>query len=143
MKNIFLFCSLILSAITTFAQSPSPVKWSFESREIGGDKIEITATATIPPKWCTYSQMTSDEGPIPTEFVIGDDVIKFEEKSKSSKEMDPIFEVEVIKFKDKAIFTHQTTKSNVGKMLYTTYMCCDDIRCLPPVTLEYIIKTSN
>jgi len=104
-------------------------------------------TAILEDGWATYSQHTSDDGPVPTAFefekgahfdLIGD----VKELSKKKESMDPLFGVKVIKFVGSPIVFKQKVKVNdYSKPItgYLTYMTCDDARCLPPtdVDIEY------
>lgn len=120
--------------------SQSPVKWTFESKDLG-DKIEVTATATMKAEWFIYSQLTDDNGPIPTSFTVGDQTVQFEEKSTAIKGFDELFEVEVIKFKEVAVFSKSFDKVS-GNVLkgYVTFMSCDGEKCLPPADVDFVVK---
>ena len=132
---------LLLSLASLQAQKISPVKWTFEIKKINNTDYEIMATAEINTGWTIYSQFTNDNGPVPTSFTLGSDTVSFEEKSKSTKEYDPLFEVDVIKFKNKAVFTKtikRTDKTEVNG--YVTYMTCDGEKCLPPTDVDFSFK---
>ena len=132
---------LLLSLASLQAQKISPVKWTFEIKKINNTDYEIMATADINTGWTIYSQFTNDNGPVPTSFTLGSDTVSFEEKSKSTKEYDPLFEVDVIKFKNKAVFTKtikRTDKTEVNG--YVTYMTCDGEKCLPPTDVDFSFK---
>ncbi len=138
---------LFLLVFQIQAQILEPVKWDFQSKNIGGDEFELTMIAKLDQGWSTYSQHTSDDGPVPTyfEFKAGDhfDLIgKVEELSKKKEGMDPLFGVTVIKFTESPVIFKQKVKvKDYSKPItgYLTYMTCDDARCLPPtdVDIEY------
>ena len=135
-----LICTICLSFMG-FGQKSSPVSWTFDIKKVSDSDYEITGIANIQKTWILYSQFTDDNGPIPTQFVINDKVVKFEEKSTSTKEHDEMFDVEVIKFKDEAVFMARVKKSDVGTCKgYVTYMTCDGARCLPPVDVNFDLK---
>jgi thiol:disulfide interchange protein DsbD len=101
----------------------------------------MIATATMQKTWVLYSQFTDDNGPIPTSFIVNDAEVKFEEKSKALKEYDDMIEVEVIKFKDKAVFTKKfPIKKGESISGYVTYMTCDGEKCLPPTDVAFDLK---
>lgn len=141
MLNIrtLLFIILITFLQFGFSQS-SPVLWTF-SYEDKGNKVLVTATAKIAKNWAIYSQFTNDEGPIPTAFYVGEERLDWKEVTKPIKQMDPLFEIEVIKFKNQAIFTLEMEKSRIhskdGKVIF---MCCDDEKCLPPAEVAFKIS---
>lgn len=132
---LFLFLALFSGA---YGQKTSPVSWKFDIKTLGNSEIEVTATADISKGWVTYSQFTDPDGPIPTEFVVGDQKINFEEKTKPIKEHDEMFGVEVIKFKSQAVFVKRMPVPAGGKVEgYVTYMTCDGSRCLPPTDANF------
>ena len=60
---------------------------------------------------------------------------------KAIKEFDNMFDVDVIKFKDKAIFTKKfPIKKGVSLSGYVTYMTCDGEKCLPPTDVPFDLK---
>ncbi len=72
MRRLTIFCILILTAISAFAQVQEHAQWTFESskKEVKvGDVIEIKFNATIDPTWHLYStEFEVKDGPNPTEF---------------------------------------------------------------------------
>ncbi|MBK8623568.1 MAG: hypothetical protein IPN79_17890 [Saprospiraceae bacterium] len=115
----------------------NPVSWQFSFEE-KGDQVVITALADIRSGWAIYGQEIGDDGPIPTRFFIEGLPIVFSEKSKGKKELDPIFEIEIKKFKKQAVFTHTISKGSTKKLEgFVTFMSCDDEKCLPPVDVPF------
>lgn len=133
--------STIFSVFNFFGEKGSPVTWTFETKEVDDHNIELIATASIQKTWVLYSQFTDDNGPIPTSFVVNNIEMKFDEKSKAIKEFDSMFDVEVIKFKEIAVFT-KTFPIKKGDSLsgYVTYMTCDGEKCLPPTDVNFDLK---
>ena len=133
--------STIFSVLNFFGENGSPVSWTFETKKVDDQNVEVIATATMQKTWVLYSQFTDENGPIPTSFVVNNTDVKFDEKSKAIKEFDNMFEVEVIKFKEKAIFT-KTFPIKKGESLtgYVTYMTCDGVKCLPPTDVTFDLK---
>ena len=135
---VLLFSLWSSGGTTLYGQKSSPVSWIFELKKINTSEYEIIATASIKKDWLLYSQFTDDTGPVPTQFVLEDEVVTFEEKSKSLKEFDPMFDVDVIKFKEMAVFSkkvHRSEKKNISG--YVTYMTCDGAKCLPPSDVNF------
>ncbi len=135
---VLLFSLWSSGGTTLYGQKSSPVSWIFELKKINTSEYEIIATASIKKDWLLYSQFTDDTGPVPTQFVLEDEVVTFEEKSKSLKEFDPMFDVDVIKFKEMAVFSkkvHRSEKKNISG--YVTYMTCDGTKCLPPADVNF------
>ncbi len=118
-------------------KSLSPVNWDFEIKKIDSETVEIIATATMKTSWVIYSQFTEADGPIPTSFLLNGQEEKFEEKSLSKTEYDALFEVNVTKFAEKAIFSKRINVESSTKWdIEVEYMTCDGERCLPPTTVE-------
>lgn len=135
-----------MASFSVFGQT-SPVKWSFDIKKASADKAEFQATADISSGWNIYSVYMEDGGPIPTSFnfdkiengKIEGNVI---EKSQKITAFDNLFEMNVIKFKDKAEFTQAITNIESGFKVkgFVYYMCCDSQRCLPPTKAEFDLK---
>lgn len=132
MMNFFSFSLLWSQA--------APVKWTFETKKISEDKIQLIAVAAMDKDWVIYSQFTEDGGPIPTSFEIDGTETKFVENDKATVEFDALFEINVSKFKKTATFILEGNKSMIGKSASVTYMTCDGARCLAPKTVDFSIK---
>ena len=139
------FCLIGLTSI--LAQEEMPVTWSFSLEEIGGDKYNLIFKADIDDTWTVYSQYIEEGGPVPTTiWYENEDIIeKIGEAAESGHKktgMDPVFEMEVIKFLDDEPFVitqEIKVKDSTQKLKgYLTYMTCDDERCLPPTDVEFI-----
>ncbi len=144
MKNIFFF--LLLLPTLLGAQKLTPVHWSFSVEHVEGDIYELVYTAEIEKGWNVYSQFLDEGGPYPTtityEAMGGATLEGIGEASGYKKEgMDPLFDMNVIKYLDKQPFIiKQRIHVPEGKTSvsgYLTYMTCDDERCLPPVDVEF------
>ncbi|MFZ1750188.1 MAG: hypothetical protein WAU01_08355 [Saprospiraceae bacterium] len=142
MKNFLLLIVLsIVSAGVAISQKESPVTWNFELKKTSNTDYEIVATATMKKSWVLYSQFTDDGGPIPTLFMIDDREIKMTEKSKVIKEFDSMFDVNVLKFKDTAVFTSKVQKGTSDKLTgFVEFMTCDGTKCLPPTEVKFDLK---
>lgn len=123
-----------------------PVKWTFSSKTLADDMVELTFEADIDDDWNIYSQHTSDDGPVPTSFnfedldgaeLVGENV----ETGHKKEGYDKLFDTEVIKFLGDENYTvtqkvklGANTKSIKG---YLTFMTCDDTRCLSPTDIDF------
>jgi thiol:disulfide interchange protein DsbD len=137
----FLLILIFGVAISANAQKNPPVNWSFDIKKINESEYEVTAIAKMNPSWVIYSQFTDDAGPIPTFFMINGTEVKFEEKSKVIKEFDEMFDVDVMKFKESAVFTTIVKKNDKNSISGSVeYMTCDGARCLPPVEVAFDLQ---
>ncbi|WP_027137388.1 protein-disulfide reductase DsbD domain-containing protein [Gaetbulibacter saemankumensis] len=148
MKKVVLMLAFLAFSIGQ-AQILDPVTWSTSVNKIADTEYELVITAGIEPGWHLYSQNVPEDGPIATSFTFEGNG-KYLKKGNTTEEEghvvnDPIFEMEIKYFEDKATFKQRiklkTTES--FKINGTVeFMVCDDSRCLPPneVDLEFNIK---
>lgn len=143
-KFVLLFLFLIISIHTISAQDfLDPVAWEISIEKDDGNRYNIIMQATIDEGWHLYSQRQFGEefeGPIPTEFSYNASPETFtligETQEPDIKPVfDPVFELDVISFEDKAIFIQPIEVVDpkglkVGIEIY--YSVCDDEKCLPP-----------
>ncbi|MCB9284972.1 MAG: thioredoxin family protein [Lewinellaceae bacterium] len=143
MRPWLLFLALFLST-SAMAQVLNPVKWDTEYRAISDTEFDLIFKAKMDPHWAVYSQYLDDDGPIPTtfEFDAGDHYVKVgkcEETGERYEGFDPLFDMNVIKYKKHAEFTQRVKVSDLSKPItgYFTFMTCDDERCLPPTDVDF------
>lgn len=120
-----------------------PVKWSFRFEKQSEDTYTLEFLADIEEHWSVYSQFVEDDGPVPTTFTFEPTEYyalegKIDEISDHRFEgMDPLFEMNVIKYKEQVKFVQLVKVSDItqpikGELEFAT---CDDTKCLPP---EYV-----
>ena len=117
----------------------NPVEWSIKQNALSDAEIEVTFTAEIDEGWSIYSQLTPDDGPLPTEFFFDEGthyerVGGVEESGKKKEGIDPVFGVNVIKFSEGPVLFKQKLKVIDAKVPITgalSYMVCDDSKCFP------------
>ncbi len=138
---LFLFGMISVSSAQVF----TPVKWDTGYKQISANEFDLIFTAKIDDGWSIYSQyLESDDGPVRTSFEWdnGDHYSlagKNAESGNRKEGYDKVFDMNVIKFKKKAIFTQRVTVNDLSKPIsgYLTYMTCDDSRCLPPTDVDF------
>ncbi len=144
-RTLHALCILLLGT-GLGAQILDPVDWSFSVQPAGNDQYDLIFTATLDEGWNIYSQyLESEDGPIPTSFHFEDGphfrlVGKTEEWDKNRKEgHDPIFDMNVVKYYKKAVFTQRVEVLDPSKPItgWLEYMTCDDERCLPPTEEDF------
>jgi thiol:disulfide interchange protein len=144
-KTLSLFSLILAFSISTFAQIVTPVKWKFSSKKIADNEFQLIFTANIDKGWHVYSQfLESDNGPVATSFTFEkNNSYKLNGKtseSKSKKEYDASFEMNVNYFDTKADFFQKVVLLKEGKQTIKgslQYMCCEEGRCLPPTDVEF------
>jgi len=152
MKKLITLLFFIIS-FTGFSQILNPVKWEFGAEKISDTEYNLVFVAKIDAYWALYSQFVEEGGPLPTIFSFESgpnfDLIENVTESESNKvtQHDPVFDMVVSKYYDKAIFKQRiSVKSpefNVDGNI--DFMTCDDTKCtyLPdnPFTFRYTTET--
>jgi len=137
---------------SSFAQIYDPVKWSTSTQKISETEYDLIVTATIEAKWHLYSQNVPADGPIPTSFSFKKSA-DFKVVGKTSEEkgissFDPVFEMEIKYFENKATFKQRikVLSEKSFKIAGTVeFMVCDDASCLPPseIDLTFLIPANK
>ncbi len=144
MKKILILISTFLLALSLQAQVLKPVKWSWQIEKLSETEFNLIFKAKIDKTWAIYSQFVGEGGPIPTSFTFDEGahfklIGKTTEGGKLKKGFDKVFEMEVAKFHDEAIFTQKVKILDPSKPItgFLTFMTCDDTRCLPPTDEDF------
>ena len=145
-----LLLSLAFTA-ATFAQIHNPVKWKMESKQVSADEFDLIYKATIEDGWTVYSQyLESDDGPVATSFTFDEGshfelVGKNKESDNRVKKYDKVFEMDLIKFFNTAVFTQRVKIKDFSKPVtgYFTFMTCDAKKCLPPTDVDFNFALEN
>jgi thiol:disulfide interchange protein DsbD len=145
MKHLFIFLFAFITFFTGRSQQ-NPVTWQATYKSISASEGEVVITATIEKGWHTYSQRATDAGPIPTSFKFDPNknytLVGKTEESNAHEEYVKAFEAKIFVFTDKAEF-RQKVKLN-GKAATINckveFMSCNDMMCLPPKTVDLIVK---
>jgi thiol:disulfide interchange protein DsbD len=145
MRKILSFI-ITLFSLASIAQN-NPVSWQATYKATSKTEGEIHITATIEKGWHTYSQKTVTDGPIATSFTFtpakGTSLVGNTEESKPHEEYVKAFEAKISVFTDKAEFKQKI--KHTGKpgtvSIKVEYMCCNDMMCLPPKTVDLSVKT--
>lgn len=151
MRQYLLVLTILLSTFGIgSAQILTPVKWNMEAKALGGQEYALIFSATIDDGWSVYSQFLEEDGPIPTtfEFDPGDHfslVGKAEETGHRKEAYDKVFEMNLIKFTETAVFTQKVKVTDPKKPItgYFTFMTCDDTRCLPPKDVDFSFELNK
>ncbi len=145
-RNLFLSVFSLLVAASLSAQNP--VKWTFTAKDGGNCQVDLIFTGTIDDGWYTYSQfLESEDGPVATSITFSPApgyklVGKAKESGEIIKVHDKVFDMNLTKFKHKAILTQRVEVSDPTKPItgYISYMTCNDEMCLPPKDVDFSFK---
>jgi len=152
MKN-FTLLLLFLISFSASSQILNPVKWEFGSEKITDTEYTLIFVAKIDPHWALYSQFVEEGGPLPTLFSFESsssfELIETVTESDENKvtQHDPVFEMVVSKFYDKAVFKQRVrVKSSAFSMRGNIdFMTCDDSKCTykpdNPFAFDYTDQT--
>lgn len=148
MKKLYIFFFLTVVSLTSvFSQIHDPIKWTTEVKKISETEYDLISTATIDSGWHLYSQEVPEDGPIPTFF-------EFQENSHYKSiggvkeddgitELDPVFEMVITYFENKANFTKRIELTGDQGTTVTgevEFMVCDDTNCLPPTYVDLVFE---
>jgi thiol:disulfide interchange protein len=147
-KYFFLLLSVI--ALNTFSQIEDPVDWSFSVEHISNQSFNLIIEAEIEEGWNVYSQYVNPDGPVPTSFYFVEteeyELIDGVEESNSKTKYDPVFQMDLSSFQDKAIFKQKikilndTTSVIRGEL---EFMVCNATMCLPPDYVDMIFEVKK
>lgn len=130
----------------------NPVTWQARVEETGSGRFKVTFEAKIQDGWAVYSQENvAEDGPIPTQFVFAETKgVKalgplVEEGPRRIAEMDPIFEMRVVKYKELLRYSQEFEVGDPAIVLdgYFEYMTCDDARCIFPPSTDFQVDFSS
>ena len=148
MKKLYFILLSLFVTILASAQGLNPVSWNFTSKKISDNVYEIQMIATIQQGWHLYSQtQPKDAIAQPTSFVFNKNPLieldgKVKEIGNLEKFKDKELDISANQYSNKVVFTQKVklkgkAKTNVtGKL---TYQTCDDVKCLPPKTVNLSI----
>ena len=141
MKNLILVIFTFVLAFNSASAQLEPVKWDFKVEKIAEQQYRLHFDATIDKGWVIYG-MEQTDGPIPTSIEFEDGAFELtgsvHAHSESTITDDPMFMVELEKFKNEALFS-QDVKADEGSLVsgFVTFMTCDGEKCLPPKDIDF------
>ena len=142
-----IFIIFLLLTTSLKAQVYDPVKWSSSVEKLSETEYNLVIKAEIEPGWHVYSQVIEgDDGPLPTEFTYLDQEGNYELIGGTSEPnvkpyYDDVFDMEIKYFDNEAVFKQKIKMLNPDVTQISSevfFMVCDDERCLPPNTFEFI-----
>ncbi|MEN8957969.1 MAG: protein-disulfide reductase DsbD domain-containing protein, partial [Flavobacteriales bacterium] len=150
MKNIVTSLLFTLLTFAGFSQLHDPVDWSSEVIQ-DGKEATLVIKGTIDQGWHVYSQvLESDDGPIATEVTFKEnpnfELVGKVTESKTYKEYDPNFEMNLTFFKKEVVFKQKIKlKSDVSfdATGNVYFMVCNESMCLPPSDEEFTFALNN
>ena len=142
---VMVVCAFILGPQSPEIQEKYPVSWHIFSEKTGIQNYTIKFEAYIDKGWVIYGMQSSDGGPVATSFEF-DKTKEFhflgkpKEDIKPQKKFEPLFDTDVLKFSQKAIFSQAISKLGKSNIIKgrIQYMACDGTKCLPPTDVPFV-----
>ncbi len=138
MKRLSVFSLLIIFASALSAQIINPVQWTFETKNVNPDQVDLIFKATISRPWHMYGLNINEGGPVPFsisfENTTGFELVgKPRQSPKPNLVDDEIFGMKVELHSDKATITQRIRKTSNDSILVTgtlNYQTCSDMQCI-------------
>jgi thiol:disulfide interchange protein DsbD len=131
MRIITLILNLFFAS---YALAQNPVTWTTQAKQIDSLTYDVVITATIEKKWHLYATEMPEDGPLPTEFSYQDvNSTGPLTHSELITGYDPIFEMELSYFDNKATFYQKVVvadESVQNIIVDLIYQACDDKLCI-------------
>ncbi len=150
--RLLLVLVLLLSlSQACLAQIERPVSWKFSAGPTSPTgEVTLTLTAAIQDKWHIYSQFIEPGGPEPTSFAFAPSpayelVGRVTEVTTPVKAYEGAFKMNIAYFAGQAVFKQKIKlKASAATIQGTlSYMCCNDLQCLPPEELEFSLAVKG
>lgn len=145
------FLSLTLLLLVTVVMAvQAQVSFTVKYKRVNPTTVDIVFTGTAQPGWHIYSTNIGEGGP--TRATFGVDKIKGAKLKGGLKGgpgaktmQDPIFEMPVTYYKGHATFTQRVELLDKDYELkgYLKYGACNDENCLPPTSVNAIVKGTD
>lgn len=152
MNRLFIFLlAVLLSPQLAECQILEPVKWTYNTKDLGQGRYEVIFHAEMEGKWHVYSQDLGEDkiGPIPTSFSFLDSKdFRLDGKVKEGTpvvEYDPNFEMDLAYFEHSTDFKQTITSTSTAPFHVRgsfEYMTCDDKQCIFPDPVEFELLVS-
>lgn len=145
------FLSLTLLLLVTVVMAvQAQVSFTVKYKRVNPTTVDIVFTGTAQPGWHIYSTNIGEGGP--TRATFGVDKIKGAKLKGGLKGgpgaktmQDPIFEMPVTYYEGHATFTQRVELLNKDYELkgYLKYGACNDENCLPPTSVNAMVKGTD
>lgn len=145
------FLSLTLLLLVTVVMAvQAQVSFTVKYKRVNPTTVDIVFTGTAQPGWHIYSTNIGEGGP--TRATFGVDKIKGAKLKGGLKGgpgaktmQDPIFEMPVTYYEGHATFTQRVELLDKDYQLkgYLKYGACNDENCLPPTSVNAIVKGTD
>jgi thiol:disulfide interchange protein len=137
-KMLFSLLAVMFVANLSFTQVIKPVKWTFSTRQVDAEQVDLLFKATIESPWHMYGLHIKEGGPIPTSVIFSDTtgfavMGKPTQSPKPELVDDPIFNMRLELHSKQAVFTQRIRILKSDSVIISgtvEFMTCDDKQCV-------------
>ena len=146
MKKLIILSLSLLSFFGLNAQQQNPITWSASYKSISATEGEIIIAPKIEKDWHTYSQKVTADGPVATSFKFTESkqytLVGKTEEGNVNEEFDKAFGAKIFVVTEKSTFKQKVkfAKGAFNVAIKVEFMCCNDMMCLPPKTIDLTVK---
>ncbi len=138
-RTILSLLAILLIIATASSQVIKPVKWTYSTRQISKEQVDLIFTATVQSPWHLYGLNIAEGGPIPTSINFsetkGFEVLGNPTQSPKPEIVDDkIFNMKLELHSGKVTFTQRVRIIQTDSVIISgvvDYMTCSDIQCVP------------
>lgn len=147
MKKIFGIFVCLFAFLGVKSQGQNPIVWQAVYKSISAAEGEIIITPKVEKGWHSYSQKVTADGPVPTTFKFTESkqytLVGKVEETNVHEEFDKAFDAKIFVVTDKSEFRQKiklVSKTGATIAFKVEFMCCNDMMCLPPKTVDLSVK---
>ncbi|MBN1791637.1 MAG: thioredoxin family protein [Bacteroidales bacterium] len=138
-RTILSLLAILLITANASSQVIKPVKWTYSTRQISKDQVDLVFTAAVQSPWHLYGLNIPEGGPIPTSINFSE-TKGFEVLGKPTQSPKPeivddkIFNMKLELHSGKVIFTQRVRIIQTDSVIISgvvDFMTCSDIQCVP------------
>lgn len=137
-----------------FSEILDPVDWITKVKKIGDEEFELSLEASLEKGWHIYSQQkveTDELAPTATEFTFHNENKAYELVGETTEpdgiqKFDKVFDMKIKYFEGKVVFKQKIKRLDAALKSIKAevfFGVCDDEKCLPPDTEEFVILLSE
>lgn len=147
MKKLFALAFCLFAVLGVRSQGQNPIVWQAVYKSISAAEGEIIITPKVEKGWHSYSQKVTADGPVATTFKFTESklytLVGKVEETNVNEEFDKAFDAKIFVVTDKSEFKQKVklagkTAANIA--FKVEFMCCNDMMCLPPKTVDLTVK---
>jgi hypothetical protein len=147
MKKLFALAFCLFAFLGLRSQGQNPIIWQAVYKPISATEGEIIITPKVEKGWHTYSQKVTADGPVATSFKFTESkqytLVGKVEETNVHEEFDKAFDAKIFVVTDKSEFKQKIKlvgKTGATIAFKVEFMCCNDMMCLPPKTVDLSVK---